>query len=234
MPRKDLPVRNRGSPYPASAARWYHRGSVGSPELTLGTGPAVKLSRRAFLHLASGAAALPAVSRLAGAQAYPVRPVTVIEPFGVSSVPDITIRIMAPRLSELLGQPVIVENVVDAGGQIDASRVARGAPDGYHLLIGTSSSQAFSQTLFKKPLYDATADFTPIILSAEQPMMLVTSEALPVENLQDFIAYVRKNQSRMKYGSLAGTGSVNHITCALSNQAIATRTTLIDLNQYGQ
>ena len=186
----------------------------------LGTGPAVKLSRRAFLHLASGAAALPAISRLAGAQAYPVRTVTVIEPFGVSSVPDITIRIMAPRLSELLGQPVIVENFVGAGGQIAASRVARGAPDGYHLLIGTVSSQAFSQTLFKRPLYDAATDFAPIILLAEQPMMLVTSEALPVGNLQDFIAYARKNQSRMKYGSLAGTGSVNHIICALFNQAI--------------
>jgi len=148
----------------------------------------VKLSRRAFLHLASGAAALPAISRLAGAQAYAVRPVTVIEPFGESSVPDITIRIMAPRLSELLGQPVIVENVVGAGGQIGASRVARGAADGYHLLIGTVSSQAFSQTLFKKPPYDAATDFAPIILLAEQPMMLVTSEALPVENLRDFIA----------------------------------------------
>jgi tripartite-type tricarboxylate transporter receptor subunit TctC len=97
---------------------------------------------------------------------------------------------MAPRLSELLGQPVIVENVVGAGGQIGASRVARGAADGYHLLFGTVSSQAFSQTLFKKPLYDAATDFAPIILLAEQPMMLVTSEALPVENLQDFIAAV--------------------------------------------
>jgi tripartite-type tricarboxylate transporter receptor subunit TctC len=87
----------------------------------------MKLPRRKFLHLAAGAAALPVASRTASALDYPTGPVTVIEPFGVSSVPDTLVRIMAPRLSEILGKPVVVENVVGAGGMIGASRVARPA-----------------------------------------------------------------------------------------------------------
>jgi tripartite-type tricarboxylate transporter receptor subunit TctC len=169
----------------------------------------------------------PASPRLASAQGYPVRPVSVIEPFGVSSVPDIMIRILAPRVSGLIGQPVVVENVVGAGGQIGASRVARGVPDGYHLLIGTVSSQAFSQTLFKAPLYNAATDFAPVIMLTEQPLMLVTGEDLPARNLQEFIAYTRKNQSKMKYGAMAGTGSANHIMCALLNGAIGVEVTQV-------
>jgi tripartite-type tricarboxylate transporter receptor subunit TctC len=180
----------------------------------------MNLPRRRFLHLAAGAATLSVLPRAASASDYPTRPVTIIEPFGVSSVPDILLRIMAPRLSELLGQPVIVENVVGAGGMIGVSRVARATPDGYHLVIGTVSTHAYSQTLFKQPLYNAATDFAPIILLYEQPLLLVTSESLPVKNLREFIAYVKANQSKMKYGSLAGTGSANHVVCALLNATI--------------
>ena len=178
------------------------------------------MKRGTFLHLAASAIALFVTTEGGGAQTYPTRPVTVIEPIGVASVPDILIRIIAPRLSDILGQPLVVENVVGAGGQIGASRVARGTPDGYRLLIGSISSQAFSQTLFKEPLYNSVTDFSPVILLSEQSLVLVTGETLPTKHLQDFITYARQNQSRMKYGALAGTGSANHIACALLNATI--------------
>ena len=98
---------------------------------------------RRILHLAAGAAALIATLEPAAAQNWPTRSVTIVEPFGASSTPDILLRIMAPRLSELLGQPVIVENVSGAGGMIGVSRVAKAAPDGYQFVISSAGSHAY-------------------------------------------------------------------------------------------
>ena len=178
------------------------------------------MERRTFLHLAAGAAVLPALASGAWALDYPTRPITIIEPIGIGSVPDILIRTMTPRLSEILHQPVVVENVVGAGGQIGANRVARAAPDGYRIVIGGLASQAYSQTLYKQPLFDSETDFAPVILLTEQPLMLVTSGSLPVSNLQQFVSYAKENQSKMKYGALAGTGTTNHIVCVLFNDAV--------------
>jgi tripartite-type tricarboxylate transporter receptor subunit TctC len=183
----------------------------------------MKIHRRQLLHLAAGAAVVPALPRIACALDYPTRPVTIVEPFGVSSVPDILARIMAPRLSEILGQPVVVENVVGAGGMIGLSRVARAPPDGYRIAIASVSTQAFSQTLYKNPLYNSATDFVPIMLLSEQPLVLVTSNSLPARNLQEFIAYTKANQAKMQYGSLAGTGSANHVVCALFNATIGVK-----------
>lgn len=180
----------------------------------------MKLPRCSFFHLVAAAVLLSALPRSASALDYPTRQVTIIEPFGVSSVPDILVRIMAPRVSKTLGQPVIVENVIGAGGMIGASRVARASPDGYHLIIGSVSNLAYSQTLYKEPLYKSATDFAPVILLYEQPLLLVIRENLPVKNLPEFITYAKENQSNMKYGSLAGTGSANHVVCALFNATI--------------
>jgi tripartite-type tricarboxylate transporter receptor subunit TctC len=179
-----------------------------------------KLARRVFLQLTAGALTTLVIPPSTWALDYPTRPITIIEPFGVSSVPDILVRIIAPRLSQILGQPVIVENIVGAGGMIGVSRVARAAPDGYHLAIASVSTQAYSQTLYKMPLYNAETDFAPITLLSEQPLMLVTSNNLPVKNLQEFVAYTRANQAKMQFGSLAGTGSANHVVCVLFNDTI--------------
>jgi tripartite-type tricarboxylate transporter receptor subunit TctC len=179
------------------------------------------------LCLAAIAFALPATPRVASALEYPTRPVTIIEPFGVSSVPDIMVRIMAPTLTKLLGQPIVVENVVGAGGMLGVSRVARSTPDGYHIVIGGVATQAYSQTLYKKPLYNAVTDFSPIMLVADQPLLLVTRTNLPPDNLQEFISYARQNQAKMQYGSLAGTGTANHIVCALFNATIGVNITHI-------
>jgi tripartite-type tricarboxylate transporter receptor subunit TctC len=183
------------------------------------------MKRRALLAVTAIAALLSTGARTAWAQAYPSRPITIIEPIGISSVPDIVIRVMAPRVAEVLRQPVVVENVVGAGGQIGANRVAHAAPDGYHLVIGGISSHAYSQTLFKDPLYNAATDFAPVILLTEQPLMLVTSRNLPVTDLQRFVAYTKSNQANMKYGALAGTGTTNHIVCALFNNVIGVSVT---------
>src|SRR3954453_6112353 len=109
----------------------------------------MKFPRRRFLNLAAGAAALPAMGRIARAQSYPTRPVTMIVPFAAGGATDVVGRILASRLSELLGQQVLGENVGGAGGMTGASRVAKGPPDGYQFLLGNLGPQAISQTLYK-------------------------------------------------------------------------------------
>jgi tripartite-type tricarboxylate transporter receptor subunit TctC len=175
-----------------------------------------KICRR-FLH---SVAALFALTGTTLGQTWPNRPVTIVEPFGPGSVPDILLRIMAPRLSELLGQPVIVENVSGAGGMIGVSRVAKAAPDGYQFVVSSAGTHAYNQTLYKNPLYNAATDFAPVILLAEQPLMLVTRKDLSPNNLQEFIAYMKANQAKMQFGSGGGTGSANHVVCVLFNAAI--------------
>ena len=154
------------------------------------------------------------------AQNWPTRPVTIVDPIGAGAVPDTLVRMMVPRLSELLGQPVIIENVSGAGGMIGVSRVAKAASDGYQFGIGTVGTHAYNQTLFKKPLYDAASDFAPVMLFSEQLLVLITRKDLPAADLQEFMAYAKLHQTKMQYGSLAGTGSANHIICALFSSTI--------------
>jgi tripartite-type tricarboxylate transporter receptor subunit TctC len=127
-------------------------------------------------------------------------------------------RIVGRRLSEVLGQQVIIENVGGAGGMVGSARVAKAAPDGYQFVLG-SRADAINQTLYKNPLYNLTTDLAPVVLIADQPTVLVARKDLPVENLQEFIAYARKTQVVMQYGS-AGAGSTGHVDCALLNAAI--------------
>jgi len=179
----------------------------------------LKLLRRNFLHLAAGAAALPAVSRFAWAQAYPVRPVTMVVTFPPGSGSDILARILGPRLSELLGQQVIIESVGAGGGITGAYRVARAAPDGYQFVLGGTDTFAQSQTLYRNPPYNAMTDFEPVALIVEQAFLLVTRNDLPASNLPGFIAYAKANQAKMQFGS-AGPASGSHLTCTYLNSAI--------------
>ena len=186
----------------------------------------MKLPRRQFLHLAAGAAVLPALSRAANAQAYPTRPVTMVVTFPAGSGSDVLARILGPSLSELLGQQVIVENVGGAGGITAAQRVARAAPDGYQFILGGTDTFAQSQTLYKTPPYSATTDFAPVALIVEQPFLLVTRNDLPAGNLPEFIAYAKANQSKMQFGS-AGPASGSHLTCTYLNSAIGVAVTAV-------
>jgi tripartite-type tricarboxylate transporter receptor subunit TctC len=167
-----------------------------------------------FLLLALWGASVPAA-----AQDWPQRPVTMVVPFAAGGGADVMGRILAQRLSELLGQQVIAEDVTGAGGMTGTNRVARAAPDGYQVALGSVGTHAYNQTLYKKPLYNAAADFAPVALIAETPQVLVVRKDLPAGDLREFIAYAKANQARMQYGS-AGTGSPTHLACALLNAVI--------------
>jgi tripartite-type tricarboxylate transporter receptor subunit TctC len=158
------------------------------------------------------------------AQDWPTRPVTMVVPFAAGGQVDALGRVLAPRLTELLGQQVIVENIGGGGGTIGSGRVARAAPDGYTFVLGSISTHAFNQMLFKKPPYNVLTDFTPVALIAETPLVLVTRKTLAVKDLKEFVAYAKKHGEKMTYGS-AGVGSANHLSCILLDQAIGTKTT---------
>jgi tripartite-type tricarboxylate transporter receptor subunit TctC len=154
----------------------------------------------------------------AAAQDWPSRPVTMVVPFAPGGGTDVLGRIVARRLSEILGQQVIVENIGGAGGMIGSARVVNATPDGYEFDLG-SRADAINQTLYKHPLYDFRTDLLPVILIADQAMVLIARKDLPVNGLQEFVAYARKNQSSLHSGS-AGVGSTGYVDCALFNQAI--------------
>ena len=164
-------------------------------------------------------AAVAACMGAAQAQEWPTRPVTMVVPFAAGGPGDVLGRILAPRLSELLGQPVIVENVGGGGGSIGSSRVAKAAPDGYQFVYGNVGTHAQYQSLYKKPLYDAASNFAPVALITETSSVLIVRKDLPVSDLPEFIAYAKANQTKMQYGS-GGAGSPQHLTCELFNAAI--------------
>src|SRR3982074_140681 len=132
--------------------------------------------RRRILHLAAGMAALPLLPRRAGADgdgdAYPSRPVHVVVGFAPAGGADVLARILGRRLSEILQQQVVVENVTGGGGMVGASRVAKSAPDGYQVFVG-STADAINVTLYKRPLYDLRADLMPVVMIANQPTVLL-------------------------------------------------------------
>jgi tripartite-type tricarboxylate transporter receptor subunit TctC len=155
-----------------------------------------------------------------------------VVPFAAGGPTDVLGRVLAQRLTELIGQQVIVENVAGAGGTTGASRVAKAAPDGYQVVLGNIATHAYSQTLYKKPLYHAAGDFAPVGLVAGGPWVLVTRKDLPVATLPEFVAYAKANQRSMQYGS-AGVGSGTHITCVLLNMAMGTDITHVPYRGSG-
>jgi len=160
-----------------------------------------------------------ATSGIAHASSWPTRPITMVGPFAAGGPTDVVGRILADRLSEILKQQVIVVNVGGAGGMTRADRVARANPDGYEVLLGTVGTQAYSQTLYKKPLYSATKDFTPVVLVAEQSLVLVTRKDFPASTLQEFAAYGKANAAKLSFGS-GGAGSATHLGCVLLNSKL--------------
>lgn len=160
----------------------------------------------------------------AQAQNYPNRPITLIIPFAAGGPTDVLGRAVGQRLGEILGQTVVVENVGGAGGMLGGARVKQAAPDGYTIGLGTVGTHAQNQTLYKRPLYHAADDFTPVALIAELPIVLIASKNLPANNLKEFVAYAKQNQDKMQFGS-AGAGSATHLGCVVVNQALGTNIT---------
>lgn len=180
---------------------------------------------------------LAAVAALTGASAataqdWPTRPVTMVVPFAAGGGGDLIGRILAPRLSELLGRTVIVENIGGAGGMNGAARVANAAPDGYQFVLGNIGTHAQNQTLYKNPLYNAATDFAPVALIAEVPTLLVARKDLPADNLPEFMAYAKAHLATMQYGS-AGAGSNTHLACTLLNAAMGVKITHIPYRGVG-
>ena len=154
------------------------------------------------------------IAGAASAQTFPTRPMTLVIPFAAGGPTDVLGRVMAEAMSKSLGQQVVVENVGGAGGGTGSQRVARAAPDGYTLLLGTVGTHAQNQTLYKKPLYNAATDFQPVGLIAEVPLILITRKDFPASSFEEFVAYSKANQDKMTYGS-AGAGSATHLGCVL-------------------
>jgi tripartite-type tricarboxylate transporter receptor subunit TctC len=165
------------------------------------------------------AAIVIALGAHAAAQDWPARPITLVVPFAAGGGVDVSARIQAQGMGELLGQSMVVENVAAAAGMVGGVRVAKAAPDGYLLLIGNTGTHAFNQTLYKKPLYNAVTDFEPVGLVSESPRILIARKDLPANTLQEFIAYLKANEKTAQFGS-AGVGSGTHLPCVLFNLAI--------------
>ncbi len=177
-------------------------------------------------------ACLAAFSVPALAQDYPSRPITLIVPFAAGGGVDNSARIQAQQMSELLGQTIVVENVGAVAGQVGSARVAKAAPDGYTILIGNTGTHSYSQALYKKPMYNAATDFTPVGLMTESPRILIARKDLPVNNLKEFVAYVKANQGKMQFGS-AGVGSGTHLPCVLLNLAMEVNVTHVPYRGEG-
>jgi tripartite-type tricarboxylate transporter receptor subunit TctC len=160
----------------------------------------------------------------ANAQDWPTRAVTMVVPYAAGGPVDTLGRILAARLSEILGQQVVIENMPGAGGMTGSSRVAKAAPDGYTVLLSGSAVLAINQSLYKKPLYNAVTDFEQVALFADSARVVIARKDLPANTLAEFVAYAKANQARMQFGS-AGVGSGMHVCAVLLNAAMGTRIT---------
>jgi len=168
---------------------------------------ATRLRTLALILLAAIALVAPP---MAGAQAYPSRPVKLVVPFPPGGSLDIAGRLIAQRLTEMWGQAVVVENKPGAGGNIGADFVAKSTPDGYTILLGALSTHAVNPNLYAKMPYDAVRDFAPITLIATTPNVLVVNAATPVGNVREFIAWTRANPGKLAFGS-GSNGSAGHL-----------------------
>jgi tripartite-type tricarboxylate transporter receptor subunit TctC len=177
--------------------------------------------RRQFLHLAAGAAALPAASDIAGAQTYPNRPITLVVPFAPGGVSDVMARLLAEPMRAFLGQPVIVENVGGAGGSIGVGRAVRAAADGYTLSIGTTSSHVLTGALYSLQ-WDLMRDLVPVAPLVSEPLMIVGRKDMPAQDLRELIAWLKANPGKASQG-MAGVGGVGHVTGVFFQRETGTR-----------
>src|SRR6266446_2252875 len=170
----------------------------------------MKLPRRKFLHLAAGAAAVPALSRVASAETYPTRPVRIIVRFAPGQAIDIITRIIGQWLSEQLGQQFIIENRPGAGGNIATEAVVRALPDGYTLLA-IGSNNMINATLYEKLNYNFIQDIAPVASIYRVPQVMEVNPSFPAKTVPEFIAYAKAHPGQISFAS-AGNGSVAHVT----------------------
>ena len=192
----------------------------------------MKLLRRQFLHLAAGAAALPALSRIGRAQAYPARPITVIVPFAAGGSSDVIARIVGEHMSRTLGQQLINENIVGAGGTTGTVRAMRANPDGYTIEMGHMGTHGASVAFYPNLAYKPDVDFAPIGLVIEQPLMIVARKDFPPKDLKEFVDYVKANADKLNMAH-AGVGSNTFNFCVMLNVLLGVKPTLVPFSGTG-
>jgi tripartite-type tricarboxylate transporter receptor subunit TctC len=192
----------------------------------------MKILRRQFLHLAMGAAALPAASRIARAQTYPARPVTMIVPFAAGGTTDVTARIVGEHMSRTLGQQVVVENIVGAGGTVGSTRAMRANPDGHTIEMGQMGTHAAAVGLYPNLAYRPDVDFEPIGMVSALATLIVARKDFPPNDLKDFIPFVKANFNKLNVAH-AGVGSIFFTTCLLLNSILDVKPTFVPFNGGG-
>jgi putative tricarboxylic transport membrane protein len=189
----------------------------------------MKLPRRQFLHLAAGVAALPGVSRVAWAQTYPSRPITIIVPFAPGGGTDVAARIVGEHMSRTLGQPIAVQNVAGAGGTVGSIRAMRADPDGYTIEMGQMGTHAAAVALYPNLAYKPDVDFEPIGLASEYPVVIVARKDFPPKDLKEFVVFVKTDFGKLNMAH-AGVGSIFFTTGLLLNSVLGIKPTLVPFN----
>ena len=189
----------------------------------------MNLPRRRFLHLALGATALPAVSRIARAQTFPSRPITMIVPFPAGGGTDLTARIVSEPMSRTLGQPIVIENMAGAGGTTGSARARRANPDGYTVEMGQMGTHATAVALYPNLAYRPDIDFAPIGLVSLNPVMIVARKDFPPRDLKEFVPYVQANAEKLNMAH-AGVGSIGFSCGLLLNSILGVKPTMVPFN----
>jgi tripartite-type tricarboxylate transporter receptor subunit TctC len=179
----------------------------------------MKLRRRQFLRLAAGAVALPAVSRIANAQAYPTRPITMIVPYAAGGPTDTVGRVLVEKMRMSLGQPIIIENVGGADGTIGVGRAARAKPDGYTIDLGSLTTHVMNGAFYSLQ-YDLLSDFSPVSPLVTTPYVLYARKSMPAKDLTELVAWLRANPNR---ASKAVVGGSSQLLTAIFQKETATQ-----------
>src|SRR5258708_23324265 len=167
--------------------------------------------------------------RPATAQAYPSRPITIIVRFAAGGTTDVIARILGEHMSRTLGQQLIVENVVGAGGTTGSTRAMRANPDGYTIELGNMGTHAASVALYPSLAYNPQLDFAPVGMAAGLPVLLVAKKDFPPNDLKEFATYVRANADKLNMAH-ARVGSITHFTCLLLNSILGVKPTMVAFN----
>jgi tripartite-type tricarboxylate transporter receptor subunit TctC len=191
----------------------------------------MRLRRRAFLRLAAGAIAVPALSRVASAQAYPSRPVTIVVPFPPGGLTDVLGRVVAAGMQTALGQSVVIENVGGADGGIGSGRVARAPPDGYAVVLGIWNTHVGNGATYALD-YDVVKDFAPIVLLADAPLVLMAKRTIPASDLQGYVAWLQANPDKATMATV-GVGSPGQLLGILMQKETGARFTLVPYRGAG-
>jgi tripartite-type tricarboxylate transporter receptor subunit TctC len=195
------------------------------------TKPTMNLARRGFLTLAATSVALPAACRIARAQTYPSRPITLIEPFAAGGPLDTIGRILAERMRVALGQPIVIENVPGASGTLGLGRLARATPDGYTIGHGSTPTHVFNSAIFKLA-FDVEDDFQPIAPVGSGPLLIVVKKGLAANDLKELIAWLKANPDTAVQGT-GGVAATSHIAGIFFQQVSGTRFALVPYRGAG-